>query len=61
MGTKVLIIGLDGATPDLVERWVAEKKLPHLKQIMQNGVYGKLRSTYPPNLACCLDNFCHGI
>ena len=48
MGTKVLIIGLDGATPDLVERWVAENKLPYLKQIMQNGVYGKLRSTYPP-------------
>ncbi len=48
MGTKVLIIGLDGATPDLVDRWVAENKLPYLKQMMQNGVYGKLKSTYPP-------------
>jgi predicted AlkP superfamily phosphohydrolase/phosphomutase len=48
MGTKVLIIGLDGATPDLVERWVAENKLPFLKQMMQNGVYGTLKSTYPP-------------
>ena len=48
MGTKVLIIGLDGATPDLVERWVAENKLPYLKQIMRNGVYGTLKSTYPP-------------
>ncbi len=48
MGTKVLIIGLDGATPDLAERWVAENKLPYLKQMMQNGVYGKLKSTYPP-------------
>jgi predicted AlkP superfamily phosphohydrolase/phosphomutase len=48
MGTKVLIIGLDGATPDLVERWVAENKLPFLKQMMQNGVYGPLKSTYPP-------------
>ena len=48
MGTKVLIIGLDGATPDLVERWVAENKLPYLKQMMQNGVYGTLKSTYPP-------------
>ncbi len=48
MGTKVLIVGLDGATPDLVERWVAENKLPYLKQMMQNGVYGKLKSTYPP-------------
>jgi predicted AlkP superfamily phosphohydrolase/phosphomutase len=48
MGTKVLIIGLDGATPDLVDRWVAENKLPHLKQMMQKGVYGTLKSTYPP-------------
>lgn len=48
MATKVLIIGLDGATPELVERWVAEDKLPHLKRMMQHGVYGKLKSTYPP-------------
>ncbi len=48
MGTQVLIIGLDGATPDLVDRWVAENKLPYLKQMMQNGVYGPLKSTYPP-------------
>src|SRR5437870_12623146 len=48
MGTKVLVIGLDGATPELVDRWVEEGKLPYLQKIMQNGVYGKLRSVYPP-------------
>ncbi len=48
MGTKVLVIGLDGATPELIERWVAEDKLPNLKKIIQGGVYGKLRSVYPP-------------
>ncbi|HJT58865.1 MAG TPA: alkaline phosphatase family protein, partial [Ktedonobacteraceae bacterium] len=48
MGTKVLIIGLDGATPELLERWTEEDKLPFLKRIMQAGVYGKLRSVYPP-------------
>ena len=46
--SKVLIIGLDGATPELVDRWVEEDKLPYLKQIIQHGVYGKLRSVYPP-------------
>jgi predicted AlkP superfamily phosphohydrolase/phosphomutase len=46
--SKVLIIGLDGATPELVDRWVQEDKLPYLKQIMQCGAYGKLRSVYPP-------------
>jgi predicted AlkP superfamily phosphohydrolase/phosphomutase len=48
MGTKVLVIGLDGATPELVDRWVGEDKLPYLKQMIQQGVYGKLKSTYPP-------------
>lgn len=48
MGTKVLVLGLDGATPELVERWVEEGKLPNLKRIMEKGVYGKLRSVYPP-------------
>ena len=48
MGAKVLVIGLDGATPELLERWVGEGKLPHLSQIMARGLYGKLKSTYPP-------------
>lgn len=48
MGAKVLVIGLDGATPELVERWVGEGKLPFLGQMMARGVYGPLKSTYPP-------------
>jgi predicted AlkP superfamily phosphohydrolase/phosphomutase len=48
MRKKVVIIGLDGATPELVDRWVEENKLPYLKRIMQQGVYGRLRSVYPP-------------
>jgi predicted AlkP superfamily phosphohydrolase/phosphomutase len=48
MGTKVLVIGLDGATPELLERWVEQGNLPHLKGMMRHGVYGKLKSTYPP-------------
>jgi predicted AlkP superfamily phosphohydrolase/phosphomutase len=48
MGTKVLILGLDGATPELVDRWVEQNELPNLKQMMERGVYGRLRSVYPP-------------
>ena len=48
MGAKVLVVGLDGATPELVERWVGEGKLPHLRQMMADGLYGPLKSTYPP-------------
>jgi len=48
MGTKVLVIGFDGATPELVDRWVAEDKLPNMKRVIEGGVYGKLKSVYPP-------------
>lgn len=48
MSARVLVIGLDGATPELVERWVGDGKLPNLSRMMTRGVYGTLKSTYPP-------------
>jgi predicted AlkP superfamily phosphohydrolase/phosphomutase len=44
---KLVILGLDCATPQLVfEAW--KDDLPHLKSLMDRGVYGRLRSTDPP-------------
>ncbi len=60
MGTKVLVIGLDGATSELIDRWVEEDKLPNLKQVMQKGVYGKLRSVYPPKSPAAWTTFATG-
>lgn len=45
---KVLVIGLDAATPDLLMKWVEEGKLPTFAELIDNGVYGKLKSTIPP-------------
>jgi predicted AlkP superfamily phosphohydrolase/phosphomutase len=45
---KLLIIGFDGATFDLIRPWAEEGHLPNLAQLMQNGVHGDLRSTLPP-------------
>jgi predicted AlkP superfamily phosphohydrolase/phosphomutase len=45
---KVLIIGLDGAEPSLVFKWAKEGKLPNIAKLMENGAYGKLKSTIPP-------------
>lgn len=49
MGRKerVFVIGLDGATFDLILPWVKEGRLPSLSYLMENGVYGELRSTVP--------------
>ncbi len=41
---KLLIIGFDGASPNLLERWVEEGKLPTIARLMEEGAYGSLRS-----------------
>jgi predicted AlkP superfamily phosphohydrolase/phosphomutase len=44
---KMLVIGLDGAPPELVfEKY--RNELPHINQLMQNSVWGKLQSCDPP-------------
>ena len=45
---KVVVVGVDGATPDLLEEWVKKDELPVFKKLMSQGVWGKLRSTVPP-------------
>lgn len=51
MKTRVLVIGLDGATPQLVFPWAKEGKLPNLSKLIENGASGDLKSTIPPMTA----------
>jgi predicted AlkP superfamily phosphohydrolase/phosphomutase len=44
---KVMVIGLDCATPQLVFGEYTDQ-LPNLKRIMNEGVYGRMRSCIPP-------------
>lgn len=57
---KVLIIGLDGATFDLVKPWAAAGKLPTFKRLLQEGVHGELISTIPPVTAPAWTSFMTG-
>ena len=41
---KVLIVGLDAATPALVEKWVAEDRLPNIASFLSEGAWGSLES-----------------
>ena len=45
---RVLVIGLDGATFDLIKPFVALGRLPTIEKLMREGVYGDLISTIPP-------------
>jgi len=47
MNKKIIIIGLDCASPNLVFNEFYDD-LPNLRKIMENGVYNELESTIPP-------------
>ena len=45
---RLLIIGIDGATFDLIRPWAEAGHLPNLARLMQGGVQAELTSTLPP-------------
>jgi predicted AlkP superfamily phosphohydrolase/phosphomutase len=56
----VLIIGLDGATFDLMLPWIAEGRLPTLGRIVNEGSWSRLESTIPPITPCAWSSFLTG-
>jgi predicted AlkP superfamily phosphohydrolase/phosphomutase len=44
---RVVVIGLDGGTLDLMQPWMDDNSLPTFSKIQKQGVYGHLRSTTP--------------
>ena len=55
--SKVLVIGLDGATFDLMLPWIEAGELPTLGRMLSEGSSGPLRSTYPPVTAAAWSTF----
>lgn len=58
--TRTFIFGMDGAAFPLVERWMAEGKLPTLQKIAERGSFGALRSSIPPITAAAWSAFATG-
>ena len=44
---RVVVIGWDGATFDLIDPWIREGKLPNIARFMEGGTRGHLQSTVP--------------
>jgi len=57
---KVLVIGVDGATFDLIKPWVAQDKLPTFAKLMRGGASGNLMSTPNANSASAWTSFATG-
>lgn len=54
---RLLILGYDGTSPDLLARWVAEGHLPTIKHLIDNGAYGELRSVPNTVSPCAWSSF----
>ena len=46
---RVLVIGADGASPELIFAWANGGLLPAFRGLMEKGVRGRLTSTVPPH------------
>ena len=46
-GVKILVVGIDGATFDVMQPLIDAGELPHFRQLIENGVSGTLRSRQP--------------
>ena len=44
---RVVIVGLDGLEPSLVERYMQEGLLPHMAKLQQDGSFARLGTTLP--------------
>jgi len=57
---KVIVIGLDGLEPTIVEPMLDRGELPNLAQIRQRGFYSRLKTTYPAQTPVAWSSFATG-
>ncbi|MFN2136282.1 MAG: alkaline phosphatase family protein [Candidatus Promineifilaceae bacterium] len=57
---KTLVVGLDGATFDLIKPWAQSGYLPVLSKLLAEGTHGDLASTTPPMTAPAWTSFATG-
>ncbi len=60
MARKVLLIGIDGATWDIIDPLLAAGKMPNLARLRAEGASGPLRSTVIPNTPPAWTSFLTG-
>lgn len=60
MHYRLFVVGLDGATFDLIHPWADQGCLPTFKRLMEVGAWGELRSTIPPMTAPAWTSFATG-
>ncbi|MFH1269225.1 MAG: alkaline phosphatase family protein [Planctomycetota bacterium] len=58
---RVLILGIDGLSPGLLDQYAGAGRLPHFAQLMREGHFRSLRSSMPPQSPVAWSNFISGM
>jgi len=59
--TKVIVIGIDGATFNVILPMIEQGRLPNIERLMKDGAYGTLQSVTPPSSAPAWASFQTGL
>jgi predicted AlkP superfamily phosphohydrolase/phosphomutase len=58
---QVVVLGFDGADPNLAEQWMKEGRLPHLARLAEKGSFLPLGTTNPPESPVAWATFATGL
>ncbi len=59
--TQVVVLGFDGADPNLLGKWIEEGKLPNLAHLVRQGTFCPLGTTNPPESPVAWASFATGL
>src|SRR5688572_12766198 len=57
---KAIVLGMDGLDPNLVRRFVSAGKMPTFQRLMEQGHFGELQTTMPPQSPVAWASFITG-
>src|SRR3954454_24831405 len=58
---KLVILGFDGMDPHLLEKWMAEGKLPNISALAKQGGFSSLQTTHSPESPTAWASFATGV
>lgn len=58
---KLIIIGMDGIDPALLEKYIGEGELPHFSRLSETGAYRRMSTVNPPQSPVAWSSFATGL
>lgn len=60
-GEKIMILGMDGLDPEVVEQMMADGELPNFRMLKESGSYARLGTVSPPQSPVAWSTFATGL